>query len=258
MKEKVRFDNVFTTAHTYDFYRGKSFHYAGKWVVGAHYINDGYTIDFVAKDNALIACTKSHRADSTNEPIDWVYDSWGNVCGINSPYWEFVLAGRVGDNNKLYVPRYNSETGDITWEISSVGDDAESSFNIFSIIQDAISNMDFVFKQGWEAGVFYKRDQVVSYNGGAYVAIRDNKNVVPDSENNVWQSLAQPGKSAYEIAVAHGYTGTEAQWLDYLKQGPPGPKGPKGDFGILVVENNTLFFVEVDPEVVNETLYLNN
>lgn len=35
------------------------------------------------------------------------------------------------------------------------------------------------------------------------------------------------GKSAYEIAVAHGFRGTEQEWLDSLKglQGDPGPKG---------------------------------
>ena len=39
------------------------------------------------------------------------------------------------------------------------------------------------------------------------------------------------GKSAYEIAVAHGYKGTESEWLDSLKglQGPQGEPGPKGD-----------------------------
>ena len=38
------------------------------------------------------------------------------------------------------------------------------------------------------------------------------------------------GKSAYEIAVAHGYKGTESEWLDSLKglQGPQGEPGPKG------------------------------
>ena len=39
------------------------------------------------------------------------------------------------------------------------------------------------------------------------------------------------GKSAYEIAVAHGFRGTEQEWLDSLKgiQGPQGEPGPKGD-----------------------------
>lgn len=39
------------------------------------------------------------------------------------------------------------------------------------------------------------------------------------------------GKSAYEIAVAHGYKGTESEWLESLKglQGPQGKSGLKGD-----------------------------
>ena len=38
------------------------------------------------------------------------------------------------------------------------------------------------------------------------------------------------GKSAYSIAVAHGFRGTEQEWLDSLKgpQGPQGEPGPKG------------------------------
>lgn len=44
------------------------------------------------------------------------------------------------------------------------------------------------------------------------------------------------GKSAYEIAVAHGFVGDEAQWLESLKgrngeRGQDGPAGPKGDKG---------------------------
>ena len=36
------------------------------------------------------------------------------------------------------------------------------------------------------------------------------------------------GKSAYAIAVAHGFRGTEQEWLDSL-QGPQGDPGPKGE-----------------------------
>lgn len=41
------------------------------------------------------------------------------------------------------------------------------------------------------------------------------------------------GKSAYSIAVAHGFRGTEQEWLDSLKglQGPKGDPGPKGEDG---------------------------
>lgn len=41
------------------------------------------------------------------------------------------------------------------------------------------------------------------------------------------------GKSAYDVAIEKGYTGTEAEWLASLKGeiGDPGPAGPKGDKG---------------------------
>ena len=41
------------------------------------------------------------------------------------------------------------------------------------------------------------------------------------------------GKSAYEIAVEHGFVGDEKTWLETLKgaQGPVGPQGPEGEKG---------------------------
>ena len=39
------------------------------------------------------------------------------------------------------------------------------------------------------------------------------------------------GKSAYEVATDNGYTGTEAEWLEYLRQGPKGDKGDTGEQG---------------------------
>ena len=38
------------------------------------------------------------------------------------------------------------------------------------------------------------------------------------------------GKSAYEVALLHGFEGTEEEWLDSLK-GETGDKGEKGDKG---------------------------
>lgn len=39
------------------------------------------------------------------------------------------------------------------------------------------------------------------------------------------------GKSAYEVAKANGYEGTEAEWLEYWRGGPQGPQGEKGPQG---------------------------
>jgi len=53
----------------------------------------------------------------------------------------------------------------------------------------------------------------------------------------------EPGKSAYEVAVDNGYSGTEVEWLADLvgpqglqgipgNDGAPGPKGDTGDTGL--------------------------
>jgi hypothetical protein len=54
-------------------------------------------------------------------------------------------------------------------------------------------------------------------------------------------SVGNDGDSAYEIAVANGFIGTEAQWLDSLigeqglagSTGATGPQGPQGDSGVV-------------------------
>lgn len=59
----------------------------------------------------------------------------------------------------------------------------------------------------------------------------DNETALPLLEkmgkNIILPIVEGAGKSAYAIAVAHGYTGTESEWLESLR----GPKGDKGEEG---------------------------
>lgn len=50
---------------------------------------------------------------------------------------------------------------------------------------------------------------------------------IPSTGNGVAGPRGEKGYSAYELAVKNGYTGTEKEWLAYLK----GDKGDKGDTG---------------------------
>ena len=52
----------------------------------------------------------------------------------------------------------------------------------------------------------------------------------PQGEQGPSGQDGAPGKSAYEIAVEDGYTGTSAEWLESLV-GPQGPEGPSGASG---------------------------
>lgn len=69
----------------------------------------------------------------------------------------------------------------------------------------------------------------------------DNETVIPLLEkfgkDIVLPIMEGAGKSAYAIAVAHGYTGTESEWLESLRgpkglQGNDGPEGPRGPRGV--------------------------
>lgn len=53
---------------------------------------------------------------------------------------------------------------------------------------------------------------------------------LPSTGNGVAGPRGEQGFSAYDIAKKNGYTGTEAEWLAYLK-GEKGDKGDKGDTG---------------------------
>ena len=101
--------NTFATTHSRDYYRGQSFHFAGKWTIGTHYISDDYQIDFVTINNTLLVCAKSHLSSLENKPVEFVTNERGDIKGVISKYWDFVCSGingkspglRVNDNNEI-------------------------------------------------------------------------------------------------------------------------------------------------------------
>ena len=116
---KIKYNEAFGTTHSRDYYKGKSFHYSGEWTSGAHYFSDDYNVDFVVKNNCLLACSQSHFATLDNEPKDFIYDDNDCIIGIASRYWDFVLAGIKGnvpilkhENDALWVSYNNGKT----WE----------------------------------------------------------------------------------------------------------------------------------------------
>lgn len=94
---------TYSTTHSIDFYRGKSFHYAGVWTEGAHYVNDEYNVDFVTYDKTLLVCTKSHLATLKNRPNDWIRDENDWIIGLDSECWAFIHTGKNADDEAEYV-----------------------------------------------------------------------------------------------------------------------------------------------------------
>lgn len=108
-----------------EYYRGKSFNYASEWHAGINYFNDQFTTDFISFNGAMLACKQTHVSSSNNMP-DLQYEDFENPSqptGVNSKYWDFVMAGTPGPHGQVYKPAYNESTGELTWNIASSVED---------------------------------------------------------------------------------------------------------------------------------------
>ena len=101
-----------------------------------------------------------------------------------------------------------------------------------AMIRDEVRELSDEAQAQLAAGVETLRRQLVDYNGIATAAAQ----LALDAAEEAKSSSSESGKSAYELAVANGFKGTEEEWLFSLKgerglQGPAGPKGDQGDTG---------------------------
>lgn len=85
------------------------------------------------------------------------------------------------------------------------------------------------------------QEQPVYFN--LQLALQGDASINAVSTIEPYWAKGDPGKSAYEIAVEHGYVGTEEEWLASLHgaDGGPGPVGPVGPQGEPGVSGGMLF-----------------
>jgi hypothetical protein len=77
----------------------------------------------------------------------------------------------------------------------------------------------------WQDGVTYKRGDAVTCDAAIWVAKGHTIHRPGDGPNSGWQlavKAARHGRSAYDVARAHGFRGTECEWLESLRGKPHG------------------------------------
>jgi hypothetical protein len=77
----------------------------------------------------------------------------------------------------------------------------------------------------YREGVTFTRNAITTHGGALWIATRDTaaKPGSNDSEDTGWAMCAKSarnGKSAYELARQHGFTGNEREWLASLAAKP--------------------------------------
>ena len=85
------------------------------------------------------------------------------------------------------------------------------------------------------------QQQVVKFN--LQLSLQGDASINAVSTIEPYWAKGDPGKSAYQIAVEHGYVGTEEEWLASLHgaTGTPGPQGERGPQGEPGVSGGMLF-----------------
>lgn len=71
------------------------------------------------------------------------------------------------------------------------------------------------FKGAYDSGTTYPTGSFVRHDGSLWMALRPVSGVSP-AEGADWSRYVERGDDAYERAVANGYTGSESEWLDSL------------------------------------------
>lgn len=220
-----------------EYYKGKSFNFAGKWILNSRYVNDEYITDFVSYKGALLACHNSNLSSSSNEPV-LQYDEAGVPIDCSSPEWDFVLSGisgKTGDNGEVYVPIYDDVKGTIKWtlydspvsvpESRVKGDKGDSGRGIIDIHKigsvGIVDNYKITYSDGTHS-IFTVKNGLDGING---------KNGLPGQDGRGISRIALDHVSGildhYRVEYTDG-----TSWLFTVKNGTQGPKGNPGDKGV--------------------------
>ena len=193
-----------------EYYKGKSFNFAKEWHPGINYFNDNYITDFVSYKGTLLVCRRTHLSSNSNRPellFEDPKDS-NQPTGVKSEYWDFILAGTPGPGGKVYIPNYNTSTGELSWVISD---------NIESIDPVNIKGEDG--KDG--------RDGKDGKNGTNGKDGKDGKNGTNGKDGDTYIPQTELDNNYIVFKSLHGNETIKVDCSNL--KGEPGEKGEKGN-----------------------------
>ena len=250
-----------STPYVNDVNKGKSFNFSA-WDNLTAYNNNALIQDFVTYAGAMYVCINSVQAGDVDPKMD---TADGSVVGN---YWMQVVRGVEGprgDSGNTYIPSV-SETGTLTWKLNNGS--APKTVNIKGPQGDAGLGLEFKWEGSrllvrQEGSLNWTSSPDLTSNVVYSPTLRNGELVfepvkVTNAEPIVFGNLkGRDGKSAYEIAVQHGFRGSESAWLASLK-GEAGRDGKNGTVGIVTQAapaGNIILRVDTDPALFPDENY---
>lgn len=247
-----------STPYVNDVNKGKSFNFSA-WDNLTAYNNNALIQDFVTYAGAMYVCINSVQAGDVDPKMD---TADGSVVGN---YWMQVVRGVEGprgNSGNTYIPSV-SETGTLTWKLNNGS--APKTVNIKGPQGNAGLGLEFKWEGSrllvrQEGSLDWTSSPDLTSNVIYSPTLRNGELIfepvkVTNAEPIVFGNLkGRDGKSAYEIAVQHGFRGSESAWLASLKGGVE-RDGKNGTAEIAAPAGNIILRVDTDPALFPDENY---
>lgn len=247
-----------STPYVNDVNKGKSFNFSA-WDNLTAYNNNALIQDFVTYAGAMYVCINSVQAGDVDPKMD---TADGSIVGN---YWMQVVKGVEGprgNSGNTYIPSV-SETGTLTWKLNNGS--APKTVNIKGPQGNAGLGLEFKWEGSrllvrQEGSLDWTSSPDLTSNIIYSPTLRNGELIfepvkVTNAEPIVFSNLkGRDGKSAYEIAVQHGFRGSESAWLASLKGGVE-RDGKNGAAEIAAPAGNIILRVDTDPALFPDENY---
>lgn len=247
-----------STPYVNDVNKGKSFNFSA-WDNLTAYNNNALIQDFVTYAGAMYVCINSVQAGDVDPKMD---TADGSIVGN---YWMQVVKGVEGprgNSGNTYIPSV-SETGTLTWKLNN--GPAPKTVNIKGPQGNAGLGLEFKWEGSrllvrQEGSLDWTSSPDLTSNVVYSPTLRNGELIfepvkVTNAEPIVFSNLkGRDGKSAYEIAVQHGFRGSESAWLASLKGGVE-RGGKNGTAEIAAPAGNIILRVDTDPALFPDENY---
>lgn len=247
-----------STPYVNDVNKGKSFNFSA-WDNLTAYNNNALIQDFVTYAGAMYVCINSVQAGDVDPKMD---TADGSIVGN---YWMQVVKGVEGprgNSGNTYIPSV-SETGTLTWKLNN--GPAPKTVNIKGPQGNAGLGLEFKWEGSrllvrQEGSLDWTSSPDLTSNVIYSPTLRNGELIfepvkVTNAEPIVFSNLkGRDGKSAYEIAVQHGFRGSESAWLASLKGGVE-RDGKNGTAEIAAPAGNIILRVDTDPALFPDENY---
>lgn len=247
-----------STPYVNDVNKGKSFNFSA-WDNLTAYNNNALIQDFVTYAGAMYVCINSVQAGDVDPKMD---TADGSIVGN---YWMQVVKGVEGprgNSGNTYIPSV-SETGTLTWKLNNGS--APKTVNIKGPQGNAGLGLEFKWEGSrllvrQEGSLDWTSSPDLTSNIIYSPTLRNGELIfepvkVTNAEPIVFSNLkGRDGKSAYEIAVQHGFRGSESAWLASLKGGVE-RDGKNGTAEIAAPAGNIILRVDTDPALFPDENY---